>query len=66
LSRNETGTNTIVKTDNFTTPIEKNKKGEYKIKSGQVVYLCFSSDFLLPDADVWRMRYIFHQGWKKL
>lgn len=47
-------TNTIVKTDKFTAPIDKNKKGEYKIKSGQVVYLCFSSDFLLPDADVWR------------
>ena len=47
-------TNDIVKTDKFTAPIEKNKKGEYKIKSGQVVYLCFSSDFLLPDADAWR------------
>ena len=47
-------TNNIVKTDKFTAPIEKNKKGEYKIKPGQVVYLCFSSDFLLPDADVWR------------
>lgn len=47
-------TNIIVKTDKFTAPIEKNKKGEYKIKSGQVVYLCFSSDFLLTDADIWR------------
>ncbi|MDI3537320.1 MAG: hypothetical protein PWP30_1802 [Eubacteriaceae bacterium] len=48
-------TNQIIKTDNFMSPIEKNKKGEYKIKSGQVVYLCFSSDFLLEDADDWRM-----------
>jgi protein gp37 len=47
-------TNNIVKTDKFTAPIEKNKKGEYKIKTGQVVYLCFTSDFLLPDADTWR------------
>lgn len=47
-------TNSIVKTDKFTAPIEKNKKGEYRIKSGQVVYLCFSSDFLLADADDWR------------
>jgi protein gp37 len=47
-------TNNILKTEKFTAPIEKNKKGEYKIKSGQVVYLCFSSDFLLPEADVWR------------
>lgn len=47
-------TNNIVKTDKFTAPIEKNKSGEYKLKSGQVVYLCFSSDFLLSDADAWR------------
>lgn len=47
-------TSNIVKTDKFTAPIEKNKKGEYKIKPGPVVYLCFTSDFLLPDADVWR------------
>lgn len=47
-------TNNIEKTDQFFAPVEKNSKGEYKIKSGQVVYLCFSSDFLLADADAWR------------
>lgn len=47
-------TNNIVKTDKFAAPIEKNKKGEYKMKPGQTVYLCFSSDFLLDDADIWR------------
>lgn len=47
-------TNNIVKTDKFFAPIEKNQKGEYKIKAGQIVYLCFSSDFLLEDADIWR------------
>lgn len=47
-------TNNIVKTDKFTAPIEKNKKGEYKVKPGQVVYLCFSSDYFLPEADAWR------------
>lgn len=30
-------TNNVIKTDKFTAPIEKNKKGKYKIKSGQVV-----------------------------
>lgn len=48
-------TDNIIKTDNFMAPIEKNKKGEYKLKSGQVVYLCFSSDFFLEDADTWRV-----------
>ncbi len=47
-------TNKIVKTNNFYAPIEKNKKEEYKIKSGQTVYLCFSSDFLIEESDDWR------------
>lgn len=47
-------TNNIVKTENFYAPIDKKKNGDYKIKSGQTVYLCFSSDFLLEDADKWR------------
>ena len=46
--------NNIVKTDNFYAPIAKNKSGAYKIKSGQTVYLCFSTDFLVEDADKWR------------
>lgn len=47
-------TGVIVKTDNFYAPIARNKNGEYKMKSGQTVYLCFSTDFLLEDADDWR------------
>lgn len=47
-------TNNIVKTDNFNAPVVKNKKGEYKIKSGQTVFLCFSTDFLIEEADEWR------------
>ncbi len=47
-------TNQIVKTDKFYAPVEKNKKGDYRMKSGQLVYLCFSTDFLLEDADEWR------------
>jgi len=43
----------IVKTKDFFKPVEKYKNGNYKIKSG-IVYLCFSSDFLIEDADAWR------------
>ena len=46
-------TSIIKKTEQFYRPIEKNKKGEYKMKSG-LVWLCFSSDFLIEDADEWR------------
>lgn len=47
-------TSAIVKTDDFNSPVVKNRKGEYKIKSGQTVYLCFSTDFLIEEADKWR------------
>lgn len=51
-------TNTIVQTEKMNLPIEKYKRGErvgeYKIKSGETIYLCFSSDFLLEEADAWR------------
>ena len=47
-------TSNIIKTDNFYAPVAKNKSGSYKIKSGQTVYLCFSSDFLIEEADNWR------------
>ncbi len=46
-------TNDIIKTKDFNKPIEKNKNGEYKMKSG-LVYLCFSTDFLIEEADEWR------------
>lgn len=52
LKRN-VNTNDIVKTDDFYKPIEKLKNGAYKIKSG-LVYLCFSTDFLIEEADTWR------------
>ena len=47
-------TNKIVKTDKFDYPIRKNKDGTYKVKSGKMIYLCFSSDFLIEEADEYR------------
>lgn len=46
-------TNVIVKSERFNAPVARKKNGEYRYKSG-LIYLCFSSDFLLPDADAWR------------
>lgn len=46
-------TSDIVRTADFSKPVEKLKNGSYKMKSG-LVYLCFSTDFFLEDADVWR------------
>ena len=47
-------TNMIRQTEKFYAPIEKTQNGAYKMKSGQTVYVCFSSDFLIEDADQWR------------
>lgn len=46
-------TNIITKTKDFYKPIEKLKNGNYKMKSG-LVYMCFSTDFLISEADIWR------------
>lgn len=46
-------TGSIVKTKDFGKPIERLKNGSYKMKSG-IVYTCFSTDFLIEEADEWR------------
>lgn len=47
-------TGLVVRTKHFDAPVQKLKDGTDRIKSGQLVYLCFSTDFLLEDADPWR------------
>lgn len=46
-------TSDIVLTKDFRKPTERLKNGSYKMKPG-LVYLCFSSDFLIEEADAWR------------
>lgn len=38
----------------FNLPIKKDRKGNYKYPSGTMFGLCFTSDFLLQEADEWR------------
>ena len=49
------GVNTeeIVQTKDFDKPVLKLKNGNYKMKAG-IVYTCFSTDFLIEEADEWR------------
>lgn len=42
------------RTSSFDLPIRRRRDGSWKIPSGSVVYTCFTSDFLLEDADPWR------------
>ena len=42
------------KTGNFNLPIKRKRDKSWKIESGKIVFTCFTSDFLLKDADPWR------------
>lgn len=42
------------KTGQFDLPVKKKRDGSYKIPSGKIIFTCFTSDFLLKDADEWR------------
>lgn len=38
----------------FDYPLQKDRYGQYKVKSGEQLRVCMNSDFFLPEADVWR------------
>lgn len=38
----------------FTYPLQKLRDGNYKVKSGELIRVCMSSDFFLEEADGWR------------
>ena len=44
----------VAKTEKFNLPVQQKKNKTYKIPSGNLVYTCFTSDFLVEDADEWR------------
>lgn len=52
-ARRGVDTGEIVRTKDFYKPIEKLKNGNYRMKAG-LVYLGFSTDFLIDEADEWR------------
>ncbi|MBO8416077.1 MAG: DUF5131 family protein [Proteobacteria bacterium] len=44
----------IYKTQNFDYPVQRGRDGSYKIKPGEKIRVCMTSDFFLEDADPWR------------
>lgn len=40
--------------NNFDYPLQKDKNGAFKIKSGERIRVCMTSDFFLEQADPWR------------
>jgi len=45
----------VTKTADFKLPLKKSRDGNYKLRAGETVYTCFSSDFFLEEADEWRV-----------
>lgn len=52
-AKRNVNTNDVVKTPDFYKPIEKQKNGSFRMKGG-TVYVGFSTDFLIEQADEWR------------
>ena len=44
----------VTKTACFNMPIRRNRKGEYKVPPGTLMWTCFTSDFFIEEADLWR------------
>ena len=38
----------------FKYPLSKDRTGRYKIRSGEMISVCMTSDFFLMEADEWR------------
>lgn len=50
----EIASNLARKTAAFNLPVKRKRDKTFKIPSGKIVFTCFTSDFLLEDADPWR------------
>ena len=53
-SRHGRDASKVYRTGEFGLPLARNRDGTLKIPPGSIVYTCFTSDFLLEDADPWR------------
>lgn len=54
IHQNKRSSDEVYKTTNFNYPLQRNRNGEYKIKSGEQIRVCMSSDFFVEEADEWR------------
>ena len=44
----------VVRTAAFGLPVRRSRDGRFRIPPGERVYTCFTSDFLVEEADGWR------------
>lgn len=52
--RNQDGSHIYRTKNGFRYPIQKDRTGNYKVKSGELIRVCMTSDFFLEEADEWR------------
>ncbi|MBQ9242642.1 MAG: DUF5131 family protein [Proteobacteria bacterium] len=57
--RNRSGSDIYCTKAGFAYPLSKDKAGKYKVKSGEMIRVCMTSDFFLEEADEWR-----DEAWK--
>ena len=53
-ARHDKDSREVRKTAAFNLPVRRTRDGRFKIPAGEIVYTCFTSDFLVDDADAWR------------
>jgi protein gp37 len=53
-SRHDRDASVVRKTQSFDLPVRRKRDGSYKLPPGDTVWTCFTSDFLLDTADIWR------------
>ncbi|MDE6562322.1 MAG: phage Gp37/Gp68 family protein [Muribaculaceae bacterium] len=58
-SKRGVDTSVVTKTANFNLPVQRDRKGNFKLKSGMQIYVCLSTDFFVEEADKWRQE-IWH------
>ena len=52
--RNKNGADIYRTKSGFKYPLSKHRNGEYKVKSGEMLRVCLTTDFFLEEADLWR------------
>ena len=57
--RNRDGREIYRTKQGFRYPLSRNRDGSYKVKSGEMLRVCMTSDFFLEEADLWR-----HEAWE--
>lgn len=52
--QNKISSDKVYRTNNFNYPLQKNRDGTYKVKAGEQLRVCMTSDFFVEDVDKWR------------